>query len=160
MRAWPIAVLFCGAVVSAQPAQKLPGGAVMKPGKPPPVVPLAPTEMKPLLPLVGNWVATGSSGASANVQCVGVAEGAWLQCEVRGPLVATVIVGFDRAAHGYRAFVADAKGSSRIYKGSLEGSGALSLRADGSPRAKLAFEVQPIVITIGSETWKLNPGAH
>jgi hypothetical protein len=103
-------------------------------------------------------VATSSSGASANVACVLVAEGAWLSCELRGPLVATVVIGFDRNAHGYRGFVADAKGSSRVYKGSLA-DGALSLHADGSPRVKLASEVQPIVITIGSETWKLNPGA-
>jgi hypothetical protein len=159
MRSLALAALFASSIAVAQPAQKLPGGAVIKPGKPPPVVPLGPTEMKPLAPLVGNWVATSSAGASANVACATVAEGAWLSCEVRGPIVATVVIGFDRAAHGYRAFVADAKGSSRIYKGSLT-DGALSLRADGSPRVKLASEVQPIVITIGSESWKLNPGAR
>lgn len=158
MRSWPIGLLLSSTLVLAQPAQKLPGGAVIKPGHPPPVVPLGPPEMKPLAPLVGNWVATSEKGASANVACVTVSEGAWLSCEVRGPLVATVVVGFDRAAHGYRAFVADARASSRIYKGALDG-GAVTFRADGSPRVKLASEVQPIVITIGSETWRLNPGA-
>jgi hypothetical protein len=112
--------LLSSTVALAQPAQRLPSGAVLKPEKPKPVVPLEPREpsaqMKPLQPLVGSFSGTTSAGAPVTVQCQPAASQSWIRCEAATTgWSAIVLVGWDAPAHAYRALVADERPSFADY---------------------------------------------
>lgn len=159
MRAVAVVLLFVPSIAFAQPAQKLPGGAVMKPGHPPPVVPLAaPMQMKELEPLAGKWTATNATGQEATIDCAATADAAWLRCDVKPAAggAAAVLVGWDRAARGYRAYVADSTSASHVYKGTAK-NGTIALRGDNATRVQIAVGKTPIVVTIGTQAWTLAP---
>jgi hypothetical protein len=85
-----VLTLFASTWAQAQPAKTLPGGAVLKPERPVPVVPLKPAPepsplpatMQPLAPLVGSFSGTTRSGAKVAAQCLSVAADTWIRCDV------------------------------------------------------------------------------
>lgn len=154
------ASVLWASVSSAQPVQKLPGGAVMKPGHPPPIVPLAaPSEMKALEPLVGSFTATSPDGAQANVTCAPTADAAWLRCDLQLPAgSAAVVIGWVRSARGYRAFVADSRSAAHVFKGTIK-NGTLGLRGDDGRKVAIAVAKTPVVVIVGSQPWTLAPAS-
>jgi hypothetical protein len=152
--------MMIAAPALGQPVKKLPGGAVMKPGRPAPIVPLAVSdESKPLQPLIGKFTLTTPGGESAAVECAAILEGRWLRCDVHAPAgAAAALLGWDHHAAAYRAFVVDSHGGSRLYRGTLRG-GKLTLRAAGSPRVSLALSTSPMTGTIRGEVWTFSPAA-
>ena len=142
------------AVAFAQTTAK-PGRPLPSPVLPVKEHPMIVEHMEPFTNMVGTWVATSSAGASDNVECSLVADGAWLACQTRGAVTLSLVLGWDKSAHGYRGFVGTASSAAHVYKGTLAGH-TLTLEAPGSPSVTMNLVGKPITVTVGQEHWALH----
>jgi hypothetical protein len=158
-----VLTLFMSTVVSAQPAKTLPGGAVLKPERPVPVVPLTPPppalpkSMQPLAPLVGSFSGATKAGAKVSAQCLAVAADTWIRCDVAvDKAAALVAVGWDEASKSFRIFVGDSSGKSTLYKGRIKSNKLVFGAPDrvtldlGNPQ-QLIFSSLSEVVTLARE---------
>jgi hypothetical protein len=134
-----ILALFTGTVALAQPAKTLPGGAVLKPERPVPIVPLQPPSlpppMQPLSPIIGSFSGATQASTKVSVQCLAVAANTWIRCDVAvGQAGALLAIGWDEATKSFRIFVGDSAGKSTLYRGHLK---AGKLTVTGTPRLTL-----------------------